>query len=96
MGRASTQDMIEQVGLSDAVLEWHLFSNHYPPPPRAILPLVKQAIAAYLEGEPERVINTSAVMTHRIHGTQVPAWVILETFHLEDFIAEQTGKGVRI
>lgn len=83
MGSQGTRDMIEYGG-RDIALEWHLFSNHYPPLPPAALDIAKQA----LELAPDWDAPVDGV-THE-NGTPVTVSEVIEAYHLDSFLDEET------
>lgn len=86
MGRSSAVDMIEQAGgLTGAVLEWHLFSNHYPPPPRCMLRVAEEAIEFARHGDGDALIALPEGV-HYAKGNAPAGFVkasdVMESFHL--------------
>lgn len=88
MGYAGLMGMRE-VASEDVALEWHLTSNLYPAPPRIMFEVAKQAIAAARNGDTQETIALPEGVSHRIYGTEVPAWVIVDEFRLDGFIDEE-------
>lgn len=91
MGRAAAEDMSE---IGDALgislrqqLSWHLSSNHYPPVPQSMITPCVNAIEAYNEGEPNRLIDLPDGVSWRGHSN-APATAIIEGHHLECFLDE--------
>ena len=86
MGHSSAVDMVTIAGPGDQALRWHLFHNHYPPLPSGAPEVAVEALRAIAEGEPERTVDVSEIGEHRRFGTEVPAFVIAEDWHLDPFI----------
>jgi hypothetical protein len=76
-----------------ALVEWHLFSNHYPPPPRAMLIPVWSAIEAIREGMPERSIRLPEGITFR-GRSWVSASDVAECFHLWELLEDSPDNSV--
>jgi hypothetical protein len=88
MGYAGLMGMRE-VASEDVALEWHLTSNLYPAPPRVMIGVAKAAIEAARNGDNHAGIELPEGVSHRIYGTEVPAWVIVDELRLEGFIDEE-------
>jgi hypothetical protein len=88
MSNLPTEDMMQHASDPDMVLHWHLRNRHFPPV-GFMFDVCKQAIDACNAGDWEQEIDTSGYAEHRRYGTNVPAWVIVDTYHLEPFIDEQ-------
>ena len=83
MGRQSTEAMLE-VASREQGLSWHLFSNHYPPPPREMLAVASKAIDRVNAGETTQ-IRLPRGITYR-GAALIDPWAVVESFHLEPFI----------
>lgn len=68
-------------------LAWHLQGNHYPPVPTSMVQPCIDAIDAYDEWEPERLIALPDNVLWR-DQTSAPAWAIVEAHHLDPFIVD--------
>lgn len=66
-------------------LAWHLQCNHYPPVPTSMVQPCIDAIDAYAEWEPERLIELPEGVLWR-DQTSAPAYAIVEAHHLDPFI----------
>jgi hypothetical protein len=88
MGYAGLMGMREMAS-EDVALEWHMTSNIYPAPPRAMIGVAKAAIDATRNGENDERIALPDGVSHRVYGTEVPAWVIVDEFRLNGFIDEE-------
>jgi hypothetical protein len=88
MGYAGLMGMREAAS-EDVALEWHLTSNLYPAPPRVMFEVAKKAIEAARNGNNDERIALPDGVSHRVYGTEVPAWVIVDNFRLEGFIDEE-------
>lgn len=62
-------------------LRWHLEHNHYPPLKGAAVATATAAIEAAQDGDAGRPITLP-------NGETVPAWDIVESWHLGDFVTE--------
>lgn len=87
MGRSSLEGMLEMTDL-DRALGWHLQSNHYPPVPSEMFPVAKDAIDAGNESDFDRLISLPEGVEYRDGRTEVEAWRIIESFHLDSFIEQ--------
>lgn len=71
----------------DGALRYHLFTNHYPPLPLETLELSKQALELAAQDEWEAKVDLGeSGISHRKFGTQVPAIVLIKSWHLGHFI----------
>lgn len=80
MGRMNLIGMIEQGGDSDAVLSWHLTSNHFPPVEDGVR-FARMAIAAVQEGRGGDAIHDPESSRIAEHASDV-----VESWHLDEFI----------
>jgi len=69
----------------DVQLQWHFTSNCYPPIPLGMIEPAKAAIALAQSGEADEMVAMPEGVEHRKYGTQVPAWVLIQSLHLEAF-----------
>ena len=74
----------------DAALHYQIYTNHFPPPPPGWVPLCIQAIDLVNQEDGDQTVDISDVGAHRQHGTQVPANVIVDTWHLWPFVEAAT------
>lgn len=72
----------------DTKLGWHFTSNCYPPIPSVMIAPAKAAIALAEEGESDKLVAMPEGVEHRVHGSAVPAWVLIQSLHLEAFVGE--------
>lgn len=72
----------------DTKLGWHFTSNCYPPIPLMMIAPAKAAIALAESGESDEMVAMPEGAQHRKYGSQVPAWVIIQSLHLEAFVGE--------
>lgn len=70
-----------QVMNTDAALDWHLQSNHFPPVSLAFKPACIEAIQACDQGEAEKEITLP-------NGRVKSAFEIVEELHLQDFLQQ--------
>lgn len=73
----------------DVALEWHMKSNLYPAPPRSMIAVAKEAIEACRNEDYDKVVALPDGVSHRVYGTEVPAFIVVEQFRLEGFIDEE-------
>jgi hypothetical protein len=94
MGYSQAADMAEmvqegQTSLHQALL-YHLRCNHYPPAPESMVDVALQAIRAGSQDDWTKRIQLPEGVTHRRYGRMAPAFAIVEAFHLEPFIQEDS------
>jgi len=78
---------IAESGLELATqLHWHFTTNCYPPVPLEMVPVAEAAINLTNRGEADEMVAMPDGVEHRKYGTQVPAWVIVNSLHLGAFI----------
>jgi hypothetical protein len=81
---------ISESGLDlDLQLQWHFTSNCYPPIPLMMIAPAKEAIALAENGESDEMVQMPDGAEHRKYGSQVPAWVMIQSLHLEAFISSE-------
>jgi len=67
-------------------IQWHLQHNHYPPVPREMIQNAVEAVKLCREDKFNETIIT--VFEHQGFGWSVPAYVIVEAYHLELWVNE--------
>lgn len=96
MGTIGAMGMAEQVGAGAvslrAALGWHLQSNHYPPHPAFMIGVAERAIRKARDGELDAKIRMPKGVEHRLYGTLVPVWAIIDSLHLDPFVDEEVGE----
>lgn len=86
MGAQNLAGMLD-TGLDvDAVLDWHLFHNHYPPPPRYMKAVAQEALGALRDGEPDRMVTLPDGVLYRGTQSECRASEIADAFHLWRFM----------
>jgi len=85
MGRLSARDMAEHASLEQGI-EWHIMSNHYPPPPRYMVDVATEAVKKARDGNLDSTIELPGGAEHRRYGKDVPVHVIIEAFHLDPWL----------
>lgn len=85
MGTMSAMGMVEEAGVNELTLGWHLQSNHYPPIPKAMIPVALEAIDAYNEEDVERTISLRDICQFQGKDS-APAYEIVDYMHLHSFI----------
>ena len=70
-----------EISLEDAI-GYHLQGNHYPPVPLIMVEPCIEAINAYWDEDPDRMIDMPKGVSYR-DSNQAPAWAIVEQHHLD-------------
>lgn len=79
---------IADTGLDlETKLHWHFTSNCYPPVPLMMIAPAKAAIALVESGESDEMVEMPSGAEHRKYGSQVPAWVMIQSLHLDAFVS---------
>lgn len=86
MGRTQAQEMAGMMDL-DALLQWHLQHNHYPPVPLSMIPVCKAAIEAANMEEWDKEVDLPEGATYQ-GRTTAPAREIIDAHHLLDFLED--------
>lgn len=93
MGRASLDGMLEMLPKGDAVLRWHLSSNHYPPiMSEETLKAAKRALVNARRGEWSKLVLWKEQSFHPrqsiVKGGKryVSTHVLVDTMHLDGFL----------
>jgi hypothetical protein len=89
MGYATAMGIAESGLDLDLQLQWHFTSNCYPPIPLLMIAPAKEAIALAENGEADEMVQMPDGAEHRKYGSQVPAWVMIQSLHLEAFISAE-------
>ena len=93
MGYLSAVDMVDQAG-QERALAWHLQCNHYPPVPPAMIRPAREAIKACANLKGDKLIDLPDGIAYRDGRTEVEAYLIAESLHLNAFIeAEEAKQG---
>ena len=66
-------------------LRWHLQKNLYPPVPDVMIPIAVKAVILCRNDQFNKTIEIP--IEHRM-GWMVPAYVIVESYHLESWVNE--------
>jgi hypothetical protein len=66
-------------------LRWHLQNNHYPPVPDVMIPIALKAVILCRNDQFNKTIEIP--IEYRM-GWMVPAYVIVEAYHLEPWVNE--------
>ena len=85
MGYTQAMEMVNLISLEQGI-RWHLQCNHYPPVPNQMIPVAVKAVLLCREGNFSETVKTP--FEHRIHSWTVPAYVIVEAYHLEPWVNE--------
>jgi hypothetical protein len=64
-------------------LRWHLQNNHYPPVPDVMIPIALKAVVLCRNDQFNKTIEIP--IEYRM-GWMVPAYVIVEIYHLESWV----------
>lgn len=84
MGRITAEDLQDNYSL-EVSLAFHLQANHYPPVPVAMVQPCIDAIDAFCEDDPDRVINLPEGISWK-GKTSAPAWAITDAHHLDAWL----------
>ncbi len=90
MGYLSALGMREHAG-EDLALEWHLANNHFPPIPRAMLPVAVRALKYARAGRYDARVRLPAGITHRTGGRYATVAQLCEHMHLDAFLDASDG-----
>lgn len=80
------------LGIADTELDletkikWHFTSNCYPPIPSVMVAPAVVAIRLAESGDADEMVAMPDEVEHRKYGSQVPAWVLIESLHLAAFV----------
>ena len=81
MGYTQATAMAEMsISLTESVT-WQLRNNHFPPTPSEMIPVAVKAVELCRDNQFNKTIETP--FEHREYGWEVPAYVIVEAYHLE-------------
>lgn len=85
MGYLQAIEMSNLMDLEQGI-RWHLQYNHYPPVPSEMIPIAAKAVRLCREDK----FNETIVLffEHHVYGWSVPAYVIVEAYHLEPWVNE--------
>ena len=86
MGYATALGIAESGLDFDLKLQWHFTTNCYPPVPLMMIAPAKAAIALAEIGESDEMVEMPEGAEHRKYGSQVPAWVVIQSLHLAAFV----------
>jgi len=86
MGYATAMGIADSGLDLDTQLHWHFTTNCYPPVPLGMIPPAKAAIALAESGESDEMVEMPEGAQHRKYGSQVPAWVVIQSLHLAAFV----------
>jgi hypothetical protein len=82
--------MADFAGVNETTIGWHLQANCYPPLSSRLIQPCLDAIDAYNEEDPQRIIDMGGELANG--RTTMKAWEIVSGLHLEAFI----GVGVEV
>ncbi len=85
MGYIQAIEMANLMDLEQGV-RWHLRHNHYPPVPSEMIQIAVKAVRLCREDKFNETIII--VFEHQGFGWGVPAYVIVEAYHLEPWVNE--------
>jgi hypothetical protein len=98
MGRATAMDIAATEVSLEQQLSWHLAGNHYPPIPKAMVPVCIEAIDAYWEMDYDRLIQLPTdgldrngepfQIRWRDGSDKAPASAIIEHAHLDAWLVD--------
>ena len=87
MGRMQAESMAEFDIPLETAIRWQLRNNHFPPVPSEMIPVSIKAVELAREGKYTEKITTP--FEHRTYGWKVPAYVIVDAYHLEPWLNEE-------
>lgn len=90
MSRASLEGMLEAGGASDAVLEWHLTGNHFPPIVDGVA-FARLALERVEAGRGDQPLETEP--DARTPRRAPSAFAVVEAWHLSDFLEGGVENG---
>ena len=85
MGYTQAMEMVNLISLEQGI-RWHLQCNHYPPAPNVMIPIAVKAVMLCRNGKFSETLETP--FEHQFHGWMIPAYVIVEAYHLEPWVNE--------
>ena len=85
MGYLQAIEMSNLMDLEQGI-RWHLQYNHYPPVPKQMIPVAVAAVELCRDDQFNKTIETP--FEHRVYGWKVPAYIIVEAYHLEPWVNE--------
>jgi hypothetical protein len=85
MGRLTASEIAQTELTLEDQITWHLQGNHFPPIPKTMVQPCIEAIDAYNEDNPERLISLPEGVGYK-GLTVAPASAIIEAHHLESWL----------
>ena len=85
MGYTQAMEMVNLISLEQGI-RWHLQYNHYPSVPSRMIPIAMKAVVLCRDDQFDETIVT--FFEHQVYGWSVPAYVIVEAYHLEPWVNE--------
>jgi len=90
MGYTQAIEMANLMDLKRGV-RWKLLHNHYPPVSEEMISVAVRAVELCRD---ERYSDTIATpFEHRTHGWSMPAYAIVEAYHLEPWVNKERWIG---
>ena len=89
MGRMQAEAMLEMDIDLETSITWQLRNNHYPPVPEEMIHVAVKAVRLCREDKFDETIVT--FFEHQFYGWSVPAYAIVEAYHLEPWVNEEVG-----
>jgi hypothetical protein len=84
MGHIQALEILNLITLEQD-LRWHLQNNYYPPVPNVMIPILVKAVILCRKDQFNETIEIP--IEYRM-GWLVPAYVIVEAYHLEPWVNE--------
>jgi hypothetical protein len=92
MGYATALGIAESGLDLETQIRWHFQSNCYPPIPSEMVVPAVAAIRLAADGESDKVVEMPSGVEHRKFGSYVPAWVVIQSLHLEAFVGGESDE----
>lgn len=86
MGYTQAVEMASMTDLKTGI-RWHLRYNHYPSVPSEMIPIAVKAVRLCRNDQFNETIEIQ--FDHRVYGWKVPAYIIVEAYHLEPWVNEE-------
>ena len=85
MGHIQALETLKLINLEQDI-RWNLENNYYPRVPDVMIPIAVKAVMLCREDKFDETIVIS--FEHQFHGWMIPAYVIVEAYHLESWVTE--------
>ena len=90
MGYLQAQEMADMDLSLKTTITWHLRHNHYPPVSGEMVPVAVKAVELCRKNKfNETIVIFFEHQDYELFGWSVPAYVIVDIFHLEPWVNEE-------